>query len=77
MLRTASLLTLTLLTSSQVVTQFIQSNALHTASPYNITVADGHMLHGFLVLPRQDFHLQACISFAGHAVALLPTVEAI
>ena len=66
MLRTARLLTLTLLTGRQVMTHFIPCNALHTASTYNITVAVGYMLHGSLILPLQDFHLQAHTSFAGH-----------
>ena len=66
MLRTARLLTLTLPTGRQVMTHFIQCNALHTASTYNITVAVGYMLHGSLILPGQDFHLQAYTSFAGH-----------
>ena len=67
MLRTACLLTRTLLTIHQVVTYFIQCNVLHTASTCIITDAVGYMLHGSLVLPRQDFHLQVCISLAGRA----------
>ena len=51
MLQTSRLHTLTLLTGRQVMTDFIQCNALHTASTYNITIAVGHMLHGSLILP--------------------------
>ena len=31
-----------------------------------VTPNTGYILHGFLVLPWQDFHLQASVSLAGH-----------
>ena len=31
-----------------------------------IASSTGYMLHGFLALPWQDFHLQAPVSLAGH-----------
>ena len=51
MLRTDNLLTLAMAIIRQVVTHFAYCNVLLTASTYNIAVAVGYMLHGFLVLP--------------------------
>ena len=35
-----------------------------------ITSGTGYMLHGFLVLPWQDLHLQASVSLAGHTTRM-------